>query len=292
MEASVTHTTLEATISVPSRPIYATVYSSFRLDSSDRALSPDTRRTAVRADISRQTSELRSTLLLSLPQQLRHRFSGRTQCSGSLVWQATSGSQPPQDPAVSQTAQHTTMCREGEADTVPSAACLPAFQRNAPPSLRSVKWLKTNDRKLHPIRPDCCDAVNTCIGNVIWFASNGIICTGLRKVQYCEILWRVLTMVSAFNLLKRHCMYRPVVTICTTSLTFQQFYVLSTQCIYVFCADLRTNSNYFPIQHQLTGFYNRDLTQYSPVVTICTASLTFNNSTFCPHSVFVCFVRI
>jgi hypothetical protein len=28
------------------------------------------------------------------------------------------------------------------------------------------------------------------------------------------------------------------------------------------------------------------LTLYSPVVTICTTSLTFNNSTFCPHSVF------
>ena len=27
---------------------------------------------------------------------------------------------------------------------------------------------------------------------------------------------------------------------------------------YVFCVDLRTNSDYFPIQHQLTGFYNRD----------------------------------
>jgi hypothetical protein len=33
-------------------------------------------------------------------------------------------------------------------------------------------------------------------------------------------------------------------------------------------------------------------TLYSPVVTICIASLTFNNSTFCPHSVFVCFVWI
>ena len=29
----------------------------------------------------------------------------------------------------------------------------------------------------------------------------------------------------------------------------QQFYFLSTQCIYVFCVDLRTNSDYFPIQH-------------------------------------------
>ena len=29
----------------------------------------------------------------------------------------------------------------------------------------------------------------------------------------------------------------------------QQFYVLPTQCIYVFCVDLRTNGDYFPIQH-------------------------------------------
>ena len=28
------------------------------------------------------------------------------------------------------------------------------------------------------------------------------------------------------------------------------------------------------------------------MVTICTASLTFNNSTFCPHTVFICFVWI
>jgi len=72
----------------------------------------------------------------------------------------------------------------------------------------------------------------------------------------------------------------------------QQFYLLSTQCIYVFCVDLRTNSDYFPIQHKLTGFYNIDLILYIPVVTICTASLTFNNSTFCPRNVFMCFVWI
>ena len=70
----------------------------------------------------------------------------------------------------------------------------------------------------------------------------------------------------------------------------QQFYVLPTQRIYVFCVDLRTNSDYFPIQHKLIVFYNRDLTLYSPVVTIRTTSFTFNNSTFYPHSVFMCFV--
>jgi len=58
----------------------------------------------------------------------------------------------------------------------------------------------------------------------------------------------------------------------------QQLYVLPTHCIYVFCVDLRTNSEY--------------LTLYSPVVTICTAGLTFNNSTFCPHSVFMCTAQI
>jgi hypothetical protein len=29
----------------------------------------------------------------------------------------------------------------------------------------------------------------------------------------------------------------------------QQFYVLPTQCVYVFCVDLRTNSDYFTVQH-------------------------------------------
>ena len=38
----------------------------------------------------------------------------------------------------------------------------------------------------------------------------------------------------------------------------QQFYILPTQCVYVLCVDLRKNSDYFPIQHQLTGFYNRE----------------------------------
>jgi len=38
----------------------------------------------------------------------------------------------------------------------------------------------------------------------------------------------------------------------------QQSYFLPTQCVYVFCVDLRTNSDYFPIQHKLFGFYNRD----------------------------------
>jgi hypothetical protein len=83
----------------------------------------------------------------------------------------------------------------------------------------------------------------------------------------------------------------PAVTIFTTSLTLKNF-TFYPQCVYVFCVDLRANSDYFPIQHSLAGFYNRDFTFCSPVVTICTTSLTFNNSTFCPNSVFMCFVWI
>ena len=41
----------------------------------------------------------------------------------------------------------------------------------------------------------------------------------------------------------------PVVTICTARFNIHKFYVLPTQCIYVSCVDLRTNSDYSPIPH-------------------------------------------
>ena len=66
---------------------------------------------------------------------------------------------------------------------------------------------------------------------------------------------------------------QPVVTICTAQwslyvphsghymyhqFNINQFYVLPTLCIYVFCVDLRTNNVYFTVQHWLVGFYNWD----------------------------------
>jgi len=39
------------------------------------------------------------------------------------------------------------------------------------------------------------------------------------------------------------------VILCTARFNIQQFYVLPTPCIYVFWVDLRTNNDYFPIQH-------------------------------------------
>ena len=46
---------------------------------------------------------------------------------------------------------------------------------------------------------------------------------------------------------------RAVVTICTTHVTMKLLYRSSTQCVYVFCVDLRTNRDYFPIQRCAVG---------------------------------------
>jgi len=61
------------------------------------------------------------------------------------------------------------------------------------------------------------------------------------------------------------------------------FYVLPTHCTYVFCVDLRTSRDYFIVQNCLVGFYNRR--------SVFTARYVLH-STFCPHSVFMCFVWI
>ena len=60
------------------------------------------------------------------------------------------------------------------------------------------------------------------------------------RIHYCS--W-VHSNVATWTICSR------VVTSCTDSFNTLQFYVLPTQCIYVFCVDLRTNSDYFPIQH-------------------------------------------
>ena len=50
-------------------------------------------------------------------------------------------------------------------------------------------------------------------------------------------------------------LYCPVVTIYTTSLTFNNC-TLCPNCIYVFCIYLRTNSDLCHLLHKLIGFYN------------------------------------
>jgi len=57
------------------------------------------------------------------------------------------------------------------------------------------------------------------------------------------------------------------------------FYVLPTQFIYVFCVGLRTDSDYFTVQHYMTGLYNlTGLYNRDGVCLLC--------GTFCP--VYLC----
>jgi len=62
------------------------------------------------------------------------------------------------------------------------------------------------------------------------------------------------------------------------------FYVLPTQCMCVFCVDLRTNSDYFTVQHWLVGFYNWD--------GVCLLRGTFCILRSAHTTVFMCFVWI
>ena len=76
----------------------------------------------------------------------------------------------------------------------------------------------------------------------------------LTVVTVCTAQWSLYVPHSG------HYMYRTVVTVCTAQ--WSLYVPHSGHCMY------RT------------------------AVTIYTATLTFNNPTFCPHSVFLCFVRI
>ena len=79
-------------------------------------------------------------------------------------------------------------------------------------------------------------------------------------------IWQQTAIISLYNInglvfiTETGCVYCAVRTgsLYTARFNIQQFYVLPTQCIYVFCVDLRINNDYFPIQHKLTGLYNRD----------------------------------
>jgi len=66
------------------------------------------------------------------------------------------------------------------------------------------------------------------------------ICTASGRYMYDQWSLYVPTVVAICTAIG-HYMYR--------QFNIQQFHVLPTQCICVFCVDLRTNSDYFPIQH-------------------------------------------
>jgi hypothetical protein len=84
-----------------------------------------------------------------------------------------------------------------------------------------------------------------------------------------------------------HYMYRTVVTVCTARFNIQQFYVLPTQCICVWIWEQTAIISLYSINWLV--FITETECVYCAVRN---GHLTFNNSPFCPHSVFMCFVWI
>jgi hypothetical protein len=69
------------------------------------------------------------------------------------------------------------------------------------------------------------------------YSINWLVFITETECVYCAVRTRYLYTIS------------PVVTLSTARFNIHKFYVLPTQCVYVFCVDLRRNSDYFPIQH-------------------------------------------
>ena len=119
-----------------------------------------------------------------------------------------------------------------------------AFEHEGATFVRNVGRHEANSIASHSIRHDFHYGVGlhwwaTWIQNADKFVAwpNG------RPNYWCQ------EKMSFSNLhLQSLTVYSPVVTICTTRFSIQQFYVMPTHCIW-FCVDLRTNSGYFPIQH-------------------------------------------
>jgi len=82
-----------------------------------------------------------------------------------------------------------------------------------------------------------------------WVASNVVsswfvVISYERSKQWCSNWWSRKNGIPNIEVHKHE-----VCTIRTAMFNIQQLYVLPTPCIYGFCVDLRTKSDYFPVQH-------------------------------------------
>ena len=101
-----------------------------------------------------------------------------------------------------------------------------------------------------------------------WFKSKHALSahTLLKHYLYCSRLsegnrWVLVLALLNLQVLipgRQSTLQSPVVKLHTTSFNIHKSYVLPIQCIYVFCVDSRRNSDYFPTQHLLISFCNRD----------------------------------
>ena len=65
----------------------------------------------------------------------------------------------------------------------------------------------------------------------------------------CLLAYNPLTEGQLISILRVGFLYGRFVTLCTASLTCDNSTFCPHSCIFLFCVDLRTNSDYFPIQH-------------------------------------------
>ena len=90
-----------------------------------------------------------------------------------------------------------------------------------------------------------------------------------HSVFMCFVwIWEQTAIISLYSI---DCLVFVTETECVYCAVGSTFYVLPTQCIYVFCVDLRTNSDYFTVQHWLVGFYNSSggIVLPCPIQSVC-----------------------
>jgi hypothetical protein len=89
------------------------------------------------------------------------------------------------------------------------------------------------------IRNDCSPRIRYgCVQMQLFWPVAGLVQSRTMQLASCELRrWYIPYTEDA------------VVTLCTTRFNILKICVLPTQCIYMFCVDLRTNSDYFTVQH-------------------------------------------
>jgi hypothetical protein len=70
-------------------------------------------------------------------------------------------------------------------------------------------------------------------------------CTFCRHCIYFVWIWKQTAIISLYSI---NWLVFITETECVYCAVRSTFYVLPTQCIYAFCVDLRTNSDYFTVQ--------------------------------------------
>ena len=145
------------------------------------------------------------------------------------------------------------------------------------------------------------------------YSINWLVFTTQTESVYCAVRTEhiyIYVYIYIYIILFYITLWSPVVTLCTTSLTFtnstfclhsvfmcfvwiwEQTAIISLYSINWLVFTTQTESVYCAVRTEHIYIILFYITLWSPVVTLCTTSLTFTNSTFCLHSVFMCFVWI